>query len=461
MGPVALVFLVSGCVRYAPAPINAAGNLQARATRTLDQAAVDQMIRQIAPRAEPSGSNLDRLSLFAAILILDPKVEAARAAIETAKAQARASRKAPGAVLNLTSEYANDPATRSPWLLGGTIDIPIDAGGRRTARLTTANIAVSVARYSFAETLWAERMAVRRALTDRMIALRQGELARAISALRERQLAVMERKLHEGAAARPDIVPVRLAQTSAARIASDADARRAQADQAIAALLGLSETGLSAFEFHWAEFDTPAADPLATLAAGAREQAITARSDILKTLAAYDQAEADLRGEVARQYPAIIVSPGYTWERGLVKLPLSVGLALPPLDLNRNAIAAAMAKRDQAGKQIEAQISQAAAAFDAAAAERRQAFAILTRIRSSDLPAARRLAAQADAELGQGSIDRAEWAVAQIAVLQYRQAELDALARVQAADAALEDAMQRPLEGPEQMIENVLSGVAP
>ena len=419
------------------------------------------MVHQIAPRAEPSGSNLDRLSLFAAILILDPKVEAARAAIETAKAQARASRKGPGAVLNLTSEYANDPATRSPWLLGGTIDIPIDAGGRRTARLTTANIAVSVARYGFAETLWAERMAVRRALTDRMIALRQGELARAISALRERQLAVMERKLHAGAAARPDIVPVRLAQTSAARIASDADARRAQADQAIAALLGLSETGLSAFEFHWGEFDTPAHDPLATLSSGTRGQAITARSDILKALAAYDQAEADLRGEVARQYPAIIVSPGYTWERGLVKLPLSVGLALPPLDLNRNAIAAAMAKRDQAGKQIEAQISQAAAAFDAAAAERRQSFSILTRIRSSDLPAARRLAAQADAELGQGSIDRAEWAVAQIAVLQYRQAELDALARVQAADAALEDAMQRPLEGPEQMIENDLSGMAP
>ncbi len=419
------------------------------------------MVRQIAPRAEPSGSNLDRLTLFAAILILDPKVDAARAAIETAKAQARASRKAPGFVLNLTSEYANDPATRSPWLLGGTIDIPIDAGGRRTARLTTANIAVSVARYSFAETLWAERMAVRRALTDRMIALRQGELARAISVLRDRQLAVMERKLHAGAAARPDIVPVRLAQTSAARIASDADARRAQADQAIAALLGLSETGLSAFEIHWAEFDTPAADPLSPLASGTLEQAITARSDILKALAAYDQAEADLRGEVARQYPAIIVSPGYTWERGLVKLPLSVGLALPPLDLNRNAIAAAMAKRDQAGKQIEAQISQAAAAFDAAAAERRQAFAILTRIRTSDLPAARRLAAQADAELGQGSIDRAEWAVAQIAILQYRQAELDALARVQAADAALEDAMQRPLEGPEQMIENVLGGMAP
>jgi CRISPR system Cascade subunit CasA len=74
-----------------------------------------------------------------------------------------------------------------------------------------------------------------------------------------------------------------------------------------------------------------------------------------------------------------------------------------------------------------------------------------------DIPFARRLAAQADAELRNGSIDRAEWAVAHIAVLQYQLFELDALARIHAADTALEDALQRPLEGPERMIENMLA----
>ena len=164
---------------------------------------------------------------------------------------------------------------------------------------------------------------------------------------------------------------------------------------------------------------------------------------------------------MARQFPAIVVSPGYTWERGLVKLPLSIGLALPPLDLNRAAIAAATARRAEAGKQVEAEIAGAAAALDATITERRQAMEMLERLRRTDIPGARQLAAQADVELRHGSIDTSEWAIAQIGVLQFRLSELDALARVLAADAALEDALQRPLEGPELMIENMRTGGTP
>ncbi len=453
---ISLLLFAAGCVRYTRAPINSNDVLNARANLALNAATLEKTVLSIAPRAMPSGKKLDRLSLFAAILILDPKVESARAATATAKAQARASRNAQGTTLTLISEYANDPATRSPWLLGGTIDIPIDTGGRRKARLTTADIAVLVANYDFAETLWAERMSIRRAFADRMIAQRQATLAAQVTELRNRQLAVMERRFRAGAAARSELIQVQLAQASASRLADDGVARAMQAEHSITATLGLPETGLSAFDLFWDGFDVPHSDPLLALPTDARDQALIARSNILKSLAAYDQAESDLRAEVSRQFPAIIVSPGYTWERGLVKLPLSLGLALPPLDFNRSAIAAAQAKRNQAGQKIEAEIAQAAGAFEASIAERRQAFAILQKIRAVDIPSARRLAAQADAELQHGSIDRAEWAIAHIAVLQYQLSELDALARVHAADAALEDAVQRPLEGPEQMIENML-----
>ena len=56
-----------------------------------------------------------------------------------------------------------------------------------------------------------------------------------------------------------------------------------------------------------------------------------------------DQAKcyANLRGELARQYPAVSLGPGYTWERGLVKLPFAINLAVPSFDLNRAAIRAA------------------------------------------------------------------------------------------------------------------------
>ncbi|HEX7819717.1 MAG TPA: TolC family protein, partial [Sphingobium sp.] len=84
--------------------------------------------------------------------------------------------------------------------------------------------------------------------------------------------------------------------------------------------------------------------------------------------------------------------------------------------------------------------------------ECRLARAALARVRSADLPIARRLAAQADAQLRRGQSDRTDWAAAQGGIAQARLAELAALARVHAADAALEDALRRPLEGPELLL---------
>ena len=174
---------------------------------------------------------------------------------------------------------------------------------------------------------------------------------------------------------------------------------------------------------------------------------------MLKAVVAYDQAEAELRGEVAKQFPAISLQPGYTWERGLVKLPFSIGLVLPPLDLNRHAIDAAEAKRAEAGRRLEAVVATAEAAIDAALVETHAARASLLHIRTVERVAADRLAAQADRELAAGAIDRTEWAAAQAGAREARASEIVALARVHAADAALEDALRRPLEGPEMLIE--------
>jgi outer membrane protein TolC len=197
-------------------------------------------------------------------------------------------------------------------------------------------------------------------------------------------------------------------------------------------------------------FDAAAA-PLADVA-GLREGALLARGDVLRQVAAYDQAEADLRAEVAKQWPELHVGPGYTWERGLVKIPFSLGLSLPPLDLNRKAIAAAEARRTEAGIRLEAVIAKSQAAVDAALIERDAARAALARVRSVDIQTATRVATQADRELANGAIDRVDWSAARAGLHLAELAEIDALRRVHAADAALEDALRRPLDGPELLI---------
>ena len=448
--PIWAALALGGCQSYHPAPIDAVAVTVARQQRPADAEAVRAEQARIAPAAPYDPARWNRLSLLAALLVHNPDVTAARAAIASARAQERADRQWPGATLTLSSEYANDPSTSSPWLLGGALDMPLDIGGRRTARITSAAIAVSIARYDYADTLWAARMQARRALIDMMTAMREVETGEQLLGFRSEQQAAMEKRLKAGAVARADLERVRADVAGAAASVEDARGRAAAGRQALAAALGLSVAAIAPIAFDWPGFDSPA--PVPTDALRDRTGATVARADVLKAIAAYDQAESDLRGEVAKQYPAINIGPGYTWERGLTKLPLSVGLALPPFDLNRHAIAAAQAKRAEAGRKLEAVVATANAGLDGAISEARLARAALARVRQADLPIARRLAAQADAQLRLGQIDRTDWAAAQGGVPQARLAEIAALARVQSADAALEDALRRPLEGPELML---------
>lgn len=444
---------LSACASYQPRPVTPAQIIAKRQVLTLDGSAVAQRITEIAPgRATVPGARWDRLSLLAAATIYNPNVVSARAALATASANVGVARQWPNATLTLTTEYANDPAASSPWLFGGALDVPLDLGRRRSLRRTAADLAVLSARYDIAEAIWTARSAIRKALADRLIADRLAVALVALEKVRDRQFAAMDRRVAAGEASRAELERVRADGADVARRLSDAQASLRSADRAIAAAIGVPQPALTDIALEWNGFDDPAPDPAPGVSERMRLEAVLSRPDILKAVVAYDQAEADLRGEVAKQFPAISVAPGYVWERGLVKLPFSLGLLLPPLDLNRHAIAAAEARRSEAGSRLEAVVFGAEAAIDAALVETSAARAALARIRGTELAAADRLAAQADRELAAGAIDRTEWAAAQAGARQARTSEIDALARVHAADAALEDALRRPVEGPETMV---------
>ena len=439
--------LVDGCTAYQPKPVDMAAVASARATRTLDTAAISAQLAVLAPEARWDGKDWDRLTLFAAVMTSNPDIAAARAAITSAEGARRAAGARPGSTLTLTGEYAGEAPEASPWLFGGALDIPIDSGGRRTSRLTVADLGIVAARYDYAGAIWTVRMALRRALTDRLLATRRLAVSDALVAFRQRQFAVVNRRVGAGSASRADLERVRVDAADASWRQSDATAAIIAADAELAAALGVPARDVAGLALRWDGFDTPAAQPVAEVAQ--RQAALVGRADVLKALTLYDQTDANLRGEIARQYPAISIGPGYTWERGLVKIPFNMALILPPLDGNRGAIAAAEAKRAEAGATIEALVAGASNAIDQAFAESRQARVQLAQVRSGELPAAQRLAVQADRELAAGATDRSEWAAAQAGAGLARLSELDALAAVHAADSRLETALRRPVEGPE------------
>ncbi|WP_294332849.1 TolC family protein [uncultured Sphingomonas sp.] len=442
--------LLAGCMRYQPAPVILGERAQALAAAQFDPAAIQADARRIAPDAAPAG--LDRLALFAALLTRDPKIAQARAAIATAAAEARSSRHAVGPTFTLSTEYAHDPSASSPWLLGGAANLPLDRGQQRQARLDRADLAVLIARDDYAETVWSERMALRRALIDGAIAARQVAAGEAIATLHARQIAALERQAQAGAIPGASLSPYRALQAQERRATEDARSRQIAARAAIAGLLAVPVAALADQPMVWPEFDRPSAEPAVTITPALRLQAVTARADVLRALATYDQTDADVRLEIARQYPTISLGPGYTWERGLVKLPLAINLALPSFDRNRAAIRTALAKRDEAAAAIDTVLTTAQAEIDAALVERRAAMVALTRLQTSELPQLDAAAAQAEARLSRGQIARADWVDAQIAAQTARLNALDLLARVQTAEAALENALRRPIEGPETRI---------
>jgi CRISPR system Cascade subunit CasA len=305
-------------------------------------------------------------------------------------------------------------------------------------------------RYDYAEAVWSVRMAIRRALAEQMLTTSEIDIGQKLAAVRARQVTALERRVEGGEAIRSDLERVRADAAGDARRVVDAQARQLAARVGLAEAVGVAPATVTGATLSWNGFDaaTAASPDVAEL----RDLALLARADVLRAVAAYDQAEADLRGEVAKQWPGIHIGPGYTWERGLVKLPFSLGLALPTFDLNRGAISAAEARRAEAGIHLEAVIARAQSAIDDASIEREAARAGLSRVREVDIQTAKRVAAQADQEMANGAIDRVDWAAAQAGLYLSELAEIDALRRVHAADAALEDALRRPLEGPEHLI---------
>ncbi|MEO0032294.1 MAG: hypothetical protein RIS94_2052 [Pseudomonadota bacterium] len=449
------VAMLGACAHVPLAPVDLPARAAARIAAQIDLPRIRATAEAIAPTVSPPAEGLDRLALFAAILVHDPRVAEARAALDTARRDARAARKVGSPTFTLTSEYANDPSTSSPWLLGASVDLPLDLAGRRNARLAGADLAVVSARLDLAETVWAERVAMQRALVDAMAGAEQARLGDAIVALRDRQLGVLEDRARRGEIPGLDLYPYRAQRAAAARALADAHARAASGRGAVAGVLGLSVSALGDLALRWPDF-ADALQPAAPLSAEDRARAIAARSDVLRALAAYDRSEADLRGEVARQYPAISVGPGYTWERGLVKLPFALNLSLPGWDLNHSAIAAAEARRSQAGAALESALAGAQAALEAARTERIAALAAARRIREQELPQAVATAHRADVQLQMGAIGRSEWAAAQIAAREAELAAVDSLVRLRLTVIAEEDAARKPLDGPETRIEPAL-----
>jgi len=340
---------------------------------------------------------------------------------------------------------ASAASTFAPWAIGAAeLNFPIETAGKRGYRIAQAERLADAAALGLGETAWRVRSAVRTALLNHLLALREYDLARVYEFGSERTAQLLEERVSAGAASAPEL-NLALANVAAARLkAAQAQSRVPDTLNTFAAALGVPVNALQGVAFVWPELEHPP-DEASLTPVRVRQLALLNRIDLRRMLAQYAAADEALNLDIARQYPDINLAGSYSWEVGENIFQLLPIITLPLMNQNQGPIAEARAKRTQVAAEFTALQQSIIAQANGALTRYRGALDAFAQASSSAAYSEKRLAGIGRAaELG--DIDALALVTTHLETIVAEQSKLNSLAEAQAALGTLEDAVQRPLE---------------
>ena len=445
--------LVAGCgfQIYSPKPIDPAQSVARYQAHDVNSAEFNNyLISQGYARDQLPIKKWDLRELTLSALFFHPELDVARAkwrAAQAAEITAGQRRQVPGISGNI-ERHSQHSGGISPWSYGLSINIPIETGNKRQARIDQAKNLSEAARIEIAQTAWQVRSRLADSLIDYHASLQQTQILRQEVTLRSEIVAMLEARLNVGLISNTEISNGRL---QLQKIQQALEAEKGRAPQLLAALA--SNAGLSVYAFSQLNLASSvtqsAAVPLQS-DKDIQQAALLNRLDIRAALARYDATEAKLRLEIARQYPDITLSPGYSFDQGdrIWSLGLSTLLALLTGNKNEGLIAEARALREVEGAQFEAlqakiigETSQSKAQYDAAVNQLEKAKVL----QASQLARTEQTRHQFDI----GLVDRLELTTAKLENLAYVAQVFSAEQKLKRAAQAIENIMQRPLDNSE------------
>ncbi len=453
------VIAVTGCAHFQPQPLSPEKTALQFDLRRLDNAGLGEFLTRQFGNPPPHWplEKWDLNSLTLAAFYFHPDLEVARAQWRVAEAGALTAGARPNPSVSFSPGYDTQiPGNYSPWLIPVTLDIPIETAGKRGKRIAEAEKVAESARWSFISAAWKIRSDVRDALRDFQMSGRRAALLQRQFAAQTEIVKQLQQRLDAGAIARPELTTAQIVLNKSQLDLSAARAKRDDAHSRLAQALGIS---LAALDDVKLEADFSAKVPAALTTAEARSVALRGRADILGALADYATAEADLRLQVAKQYPDLHLGPAYAWNNGNAgdsQWSLGVTLELPILDQNQGPIAEAEARRKLAAAKFVALQAQVSGAIDRAVAglaAARQQLQTGASVLATAEAQQRSVAAQVQA----GAAERLDLSSAEIELNTVRLAQLDGEAQLQSAIGALEDALQSPADSLATAIQKISS----
>jgi len=389
--------------------------------------------------AGPAGLDLRLLTLAA--FYYSPELAVARAHLEVAEAAVVSARARANPQIGIDQLLSNWLVI--PFFFHFENGFPIEAFGRRGYRTLEAMKLAEAARLEVMETAWRLRVRVGNALLDYLFAVRETRLLTEEENIRLESAQLLRARLAVGEVSRPD-VDVAEGELSAARLnVRTAEGHVAQTLAALAGAVGLPLAAIQDASFAAKDLgDLPGALP----AGKVQTAGLLNRIDVNRLLAEYAAAEAALRLEIAKQYPDVLLSPEYYFEERRQLYQISPVFDLPIFDHNRGPIAAAAARRKETEMRFIAAQAQAINEMEMATAQYNSALAELAQARDQLTILGERRERAMERAVQIGEEDRLALAGVRVQRAVAARAELAALRKAHAALAALEDAVEQPLQ---------------
>ena len=375
-------------------------------------------------------------------LFFNPSLDIARAQWRSAEAA-----KLTAAEMRLPTiggQYAksnNASEEISPHAYGLSIDIPIETANKRNIRIESAQHLSEAAKLRIAQAAWQLRSDVTKTFNEYQANRQQIKLMSQELAYRKDIVAIYQKRIDLGESSSIELSRAKLQLQTLNTELESKQRNHLVLLSRLANNLGLSLTQVEQMQIA----DTVDTKALLTpVPADLQTRALLNRLDIRIALERYAVAEAKLKLEIAKQYPDIVISPGYAYEFGDKIWSLGLSGLMTILTKNKLAIAEATQLREVEAKQFEALQANVIAEVNVANAKLTQAMQLLENNKSlyqQQQANTRRM----ESRLRAGEIDRLEFTYAKLEEVLAEQ--YIALASFQLASiiADLENAIQAPL----------------
>jgi outer membrane protein TolC len=444
--------LLHACTAYHPAPIDPEYSANQFAARRLEDPRLRTDVANLMPQADSSWppQQWDRGELLAIAMARNSELVVARAQLQSARAQEVTARQWLNPDMTLQSEYGarGEP---HPWLYGVAFDYVLQSPARRRLEQHVAGLAVETARLQLMDRIWSLRRELVTALSDWESAKRRLALLDQLASVQDRGLMLERRRIDAGEDSSNELVLVEQARIQTEQQQAQSRLAASVARAAAAKELGVPPAALDGVKLDWPEWGAP--PPITDEDVRAlKDRALRSRADLGAAMSDYSIAEDRFKLAVKRQYPQLIVGPGYYWDHGISKFPLDLGFSLP-FNGNRGEIAEARAAREVAGAHMLS--LQADILGQIASAERAEQLArAAADTAERRLENAQRQATQRDLGQRLGESDVFEGVETETLTIRAGLEVLEMRSQWQAARNQLEDALHSPLSGPELAIAN-------